>query len=70
MIFLDIQMEGRNGIETARAIRECDRKVVIVFVTAMREYVFEAFDVAAFHYLLKPIDEKKFTEVFDKNHLH
>ena len=65
MIFLDIQMEGRNGIETARAIREYDRKAVIVFVTAMKEYVFEAFDVAAFHYLLKPIDEKKFTEVFE-----
>ena len=65
MIFLDIKMEGKNGIETARAIREYDRKAVIVFVTAMKEYVFEAFDVAAFHYLLKPIDEKKFTEVFE-----
>ena len=65
IIFLDIQMEGRNGIETARAIREYDSKAVIVFVTAMKEYVFEAFDVAAFHYLLKPIDEKKFTEVFE-----
>ena len=65
MIFLDIQMEGKNGIETARAIREYDRKAVIVFVTAMKEYVFEAFDVAAFHYLLKPIEEKKFTEVFE-----
>ena len=65
LIFLDIQMEGRNGIETARAIRKYDRKAVIVFVTAMKEYVFEAFDVAAFHYLLKPIDEKKFAEIFD-----
>ena len=65
LIFLDIQMEGINGIETARAIREYDRKAVIVFVTAMKEYVFEAFDVAAFHYLLKPTSEKKFTEVFD-----
>ena len=65
MIFLDIRMEGMSGIETARAIREYDRKSVIVFVTAMKEYVFEAFDVAAFHYLLKPIDEKKFTEIFD-----
>ena len=64
MIFLDIQMEGKNGIETARAIREYDRKAVIVFVTAMKEYVFEAFDVAAFHYLLKPIEENKFAEVF------
>ncbi len=64
MIFLDIQMKGKNGIETARAIREYDAKAVIVFVTALKEYVFEAFDVAAFHYLLKPVDEKKFAEVF------
>ena len=41
MIFLDIQMEGRNGIETARAIRKYDEQAVIVFVTAVKEYVFE-----------------------------
>ena len=64
MIFLDIQMKGRNGIETARAIRKYDEQAVIVFVTAVREYVFEAFDVGAFHYLLKPIGEEKFAEVF------
>lgn len=65
LIFLDIQMEGINGIETARAVREHDRKAVIIFVTAVREYVFEAFDVGAFHYLLKPIEERKFSEVFE-----
>ena len=34
-------------------------------MTVTKEYVLEVFDVAAFHYLLKPIDEKKFTEIFD-----
>lgn len=64
MVFLDIQMDGINGIETARALREKQNdKTVIIFITAMKEYVFEAFDVSAFHYLLKPIDETKFTEV-------
>ena len=65
LIFLDIQMDGVNGIETARAIRERDRKAVIIFVTAVKEYVFDAFDVGAFHYLLKPIVEQKFAEVFE-----
>ena len=65
IIFLDIQMEGMNGIETARAIREYDRKAVLIFVTAMKEYVFDAFDVTAFHYLLKPVEDEKFAEVFD-----
>lgn len=65
LIFLDIQMDGINGIETAKAVREYDRKAVIIFVTAVKEYVFEAFDVGAFHYLLKPIGEEKFAEVFE-----
>ena len=65
LIFLDIQMDGINGIETAKAVRKYDRKAVIIFVTAVKEYVFEAFDVGAFHYLLKPIGEEKFAEVFE-----
>lgn len=64
IIFLDIQMEGRDGIETARELRKQEEDAVLIFVTGIKEYVFEAFDVAAFHYLLKPIEEAKFTEVF------
>jgi len=64
IIFLDIQMEGMNGIETAKAIRACDEDAIIIFITALKEYVFEAFDVAAFHYLVKPFHQEKFTEVF------
>lgn len=64
MIFLDIQMAGRNGIETARAIRKYDEQTVIIFVTVVKEYVFEAFDVGAFNYLIKPIKEERFKEVF------
>lgn len=64
IIFLDIQMEGKDGIETARELRKREEDAVLIFVTGIREYVFEAFDVAAFHYLLKPIEEAKFAEVF------
>lgn len=64
MIFLDIQMAGINGIDTARELRKRKEEVVLIFVTGAKEYVFEAFDVTAFHYLLKPIAEKKFAEVF------
>ncbi len=65
MILLDISMGEMNGIETAKAIRK-ESDAVIIFITALKEYVFEAFDVEAFHYLLKPIDEKKFQEVFQR----
>jgi len=54
-----LQMEGIGGIETARTIRRKNGDVELVFITGIKEYVFEAFDVSAFHYLLKPIEEKK-----------
>ena len=66
MIFLDIQMDGINGIDTAKAIREKNGETVIIFITGIKEYVFDAFDVAAFHYLLKPVEEEKFFRVLER----
>lgn len=66
LVFLDIQMEGMNGMDTARAIRELQPDMVLIFVTGSKEYVFEAFDVSAFHYLLKPLEETKFMEVLKR----
>ncbi len=63
IMFLDIQMEGMNGIEAAEIIRQSDTDAVIIFLTGIKEYVFDAFDVSPFHYLLKPVTEQKFTEV-------
>ena len=66
IIFLDVDMPSPNGIETAKRLREEGCEAVIVFVTALREYVFDAFDVGAFHYLVKPFNEDKFREVLGK----
>lgn len=66
ILFLDIQMQGRNGIETATELRKRDKDTILIFITAIEEYVFQAFDVGAFHYLVKPIDDKKFAEVLKK----
>ncbi len=66
LVFLDIQMDGTDGIETAKILRERNEDTILIFITGIREYVFEAFDVAAFHYLLKPIEEDKFHEVFGR----
>ncbi len=71
IVFLDIQMEGMNGIETARGLREKNANLgvgdtVLVFVTGIKDYVFDAFDLYAFQYLLKPIDEDKFAEVLER----
>ena len=66
IIFLDIQMNGMNGIDTARALRQKADNTVLIFITSVKEYVFDAFDVATFHYLIKPIEENKFWEVCDR----
>ena len=59
VVFLDICMEGTNGIETARQLREKDPRLLIVFVTSSPEYVWDAFPVHPFDYLLKPYKEEK-----------
>ena len=66
ILFLDIQMEGMSGMEAARVLRGRGCKAVIIFVTAIEEYVFDAFDVGAFHYIVKPFDKAKFFDVLRK----
>lgn len=70
LLFLDIELapfgSGLDGMALARKIREqaTGTRPVIIFVTGYERYVFDAFDVGAFQYLLKPVDEEKFAQVF------
>ncbi len=65
IIFLDIKMGGLSGIETARILRNNQIRSKIIFLTAYKQYVFDAFDVDASHYLIKPVEEKKLEAVLD-----
>ena len=66
IIFLDIQMENMSGIETAKELRNRGEDTIIIFITGVKEYVFQAFDVAAFHYLVKPVRKEKLKEVIER----
>lgn len=63
ILFLDIQMPGLDGMEAARKLRASGKKTVIIFVTALEEYVFKAFDVGAFQYIVKPFEAEKLIEI-------
>lgn len=69
LLYLDIELNaGISGLELAKAIRlkHFKKQPLIIFVTGYKEYVFDVFDVEAFHFLLKPISKEKFTMVFQK----
>lgn len=66
LAFLDIEMEGINGMEVARNIRKKAPQLELVFATAYAEYAVEGYEVQALDYLLKPINLEKITRVLER----
>ncbi len=66
ILFLDIQMNGMNGIKLAENIRRADKNVQIVFISGYSDYIGMGYDVFALHFLLKPVDKSQFCSVLDK----
>jgi two-component system, LytTR family, response regulator len=63
LIFLDIQMPGRTGLDLAKHIHS---KQFIIFTTAYEKYAVEGFEVNAIDYLLKPIEFERFKTACNK----
>lgn len=63
IIFLDIMMSGMDGMETAQLLRDMAYDKLLIFLSSSREYVFEAYDVEAFQYLVKPVSDQKLDSV-------
>lgn len=63
LVFLDIQMPRKTGLEVVQEIG-AERMPVTVFVTAYDEFALRAFDLAAVDYLVKPFDNERFEEAF------
>lgn len=64
--FMDVKMPGIDGIEIGREIRRMDQKAVIIYITAFREYAFEAYGIGAYQYLQKPVEEKELYSILDR----
>lgn len=63
LLFLDIQMPGKNGIDF---YRQLNNEVMVIFTTAYSEYAVEGFNINALDYLLKPFSQERFMQAAEK----
>ena len=66
LLFMDIIMDGKNGIESAKKLRESRTDTLLVFVTSSTEFMADAFPCHAFDYVIKPYDRKRIYVVLDE----
>ena len=66
LLLLDVEMPGMSGVEMAKAIRRENKTIEIIFITGYSDYIAEGYEVAALHYLMKPVDEEKFFQTLDR----
>lgn len=66
VVFLDVEMPGATGLETAPHVHEQRDPPAVVFVTAHERYAVDAFSVEAFDYLLKPVDPDRLARVVER----
>lgn len=65
IIFLDYQMPGINGLQTARELRKNNIQCTIIFLTSFPEIVYETFQFDTFRFLIKPLNTNKLYEALD-----
>ncbi len=66
ILFMDIDMKGMNGIQTAARVMKKHPQAIIIFITGHREFAYDAFTVEAFSFIVKPIDPERLERIFKK----
>lgn len=66
ILLLDIEMGAMDGVTMAKQVRRDNEAVQIVFITGYSDYIAEGYEVAALHYLMKPVNEAKLFAVLDR----
>lgn len=65
-VFLDMEMQGMNGLDTANAVRERDSHVLIIFISAHTSYMQESFRCQPFRFLVKPVSCDSFRDALSE----
>lgn len=66
LVFMDIYMNGENGVEIAKKLRDFDPNCLLVFTTASTDHALEGFRVRALHYLVKPYSDEEFENLLNE----
>lgn len=66
ILLLDIEMAAMDGVMMAKQLRKDNETVQIIFITGYTDYIAEGYEVAALHYLVKPVKEEKLFSVLDR----
>jgi len=66
ILLLDIEMGAMDGVTMAKQLRKNNDTVQIVFITGYSDYISEGYEVAALHYLMKPVKEEKLCSVLNR----
>ena len=66
ILLLDIEMGAMDGVTMAKKVRAHNEAVQIVFITGYSDYIAEGYEVAALHYLMKPVNREKLMTVLDR----
>ena len=66
ILLLDIEMGAMDGVTMAKRVRQDNEAVQIVFITGYSDYIAEGYEVAALHYLMKPVNREKLLIVLDR----
>ena len=66
ILLLDIEMGAMDGVTMAKRVRQDNEAVQIVFITGYSDYIAEGYEVAALHYLMKPVNQDKLFAVLDR----
>ena len=67
IVFLDIEMPGKSGMQLAEELHGMNPEISVVFVTAYSQYAVEAFELSVIDYIMKPVSKERLRKTLDRS---